>query len=194
MKRWPSILQVVLLGWMLGGIVYAADAPQRPEDVVNEGVADLLGFLSDNPNPSPVETRAFLDRSIAPGFDFDHMAKWSAGRYLRRLSKEQRGWLAARLQHDFIGALARNLGAFARPLPAVRILPSRPGTDSRERVVPTLVDIRRSWRIRLDFRCYWDGERWKVFDVIANGASALAFFRSHYVQLIRQNGPQVPRR
>ena len=171
----------------------ANDALPRPEDVVNAGVADLLGFLGDNPRPSPVEAKAFIDRAIAPAFDFDHMARWSAGRYLRRLSDEEFSWLSARLQRDFTNALARNLGAFARPLPEVRILPSRSSADSRERIVPTMVEIGRSWRVRLDFRCYWNGAHWKIFDVVANGASALAFFRGYYGQLIRRHGPRALR-
>ena len=54
--------------------------PTTPDQVVRRGVNRLTGFLMGAQNPSPEAIRGFLDREIAPSFDFTYMARWAAGR------------------------------------------------------------------------------------------------------------------
>lgn len=103
-------------------------APQLelgPEQLLQRGLDRLSGYLRGADNPEPRQIRAFLDQEIAPYFDFRLMARWSAGRLYYRLTGEQQAQLTARLQELFLSALARNLGAYAQPLPRIEIYPSR---------------------------------------------------------------------
>ena len=45
--------------------------------------------------------------------------------------------------------------------------------------------------MRLEFRFYWSQDGWKVYDAVANGASAAAFFRSYFTSALRRYGPEV---
>ena len=45
--------------------------------------------------------------------------------------------------------------------------------------------------VNLEFRWYWNDGGWKIFDVSANGASALLFYRGYFSALIRRYGPEA---
>ena len=88
----------------------------------------------------------------------------------------------------FIGALARNLGVYTAPMPQVQVLPARQGHTPREALVQARVLMGAGVAMRLDFRFYWNGYAWRVFDVSANGASAVAFYRDFFADRLRRLG------
>ena len=164
--------------------------PAGPAQVLARGIDRLSGFLIGVRDPTPEATSAFLAREIAPHFDFAYMAAWAAGPYHRRLDAEQRARLAQHLEQVFLGALARNLGSFSRPLPRIDIYRSRPGRSAGEAVVPARVIFASGFAVRLEFRFYWSGSAWRIFDVAANGASAAAYYRRYVGDLLKRRGPE----
>ena len=118
------------------------------------------------------------------------MARWAAGPLHHRLDEQQRGALAVKLQTLFLGALARNLGTIERPLPRVDVFPARPGQSMSDAVVYARV-WRPSGQTRLEFRFYWTGSEWKVYDAAANGASAVAYYRRYFSTMLRHHGPDA---
>lgn len=180
----PAVAQPVSAA--LGPDAYV-DAPQV---IVRRGIDRLAGFLIGAKEPGPGAVRAFLEREIAPYFDFAYMARWAAGPYSRRMSESENAAMSARLRALFLGALARNLGSFARTLPRVQVYPARTGRDRGE----TLVDARVNagpWKATLTFRFYRARDGWKVFDVSANGVSAVAFYRRYFTALLRRYGTRA---
>ena len=157
--------------------------------VVRRETAVIVDYFANNQSPSPSQTREFLDRAVAPHFDFDYMARWAVGPYLRRLSKEQLEKVAVHLQELFISGLARGVGMMGPNLPTVRVMPARRGRDAREQVVPAVARVQPGLSARLSFRCYWTGQAWKVFDVSLNGSSAVAYFRQYFAERLRRQGP-----
>jgi len=95
--------------------------------------------------------------------------------------------MAARLRALFLAALARNLGSFVGPLPRVQVYPARAGRDPGEAVVDARVDA-GPWKVTLAVRFYRATDGWKVFDVAANGISAVAFYRRYFTALLRRYG------
>jgi len=43
----------------------------------------------------------------------------------------------------------------------------------------------------LNFRFYWNEQGWRIFDVSANGASAVAYYRSYFGEMFRRHGPDA---
>jgi phospholipid transport system substrate-binding protein len=161
-----------------------------PDQLLRRGLDRLSGFLRGARGAAqPGEIRAFLDDEIAPYFDFPAMARWSAGPLYPRLTPQQRTQLTARLRDLFLGALARNLGAYAQPVPRMEVYPARMSPWMGEANVRALVLPHDGYPIQLDFRFYRTRYGWKVFDVAANGASAAAFYRSYFGDLLRRYGP-----
>lgn len=163
----------------------------EPEQILRRGLDRLSGFLRGAGNPHPAHIRAFLDEEIAPHFDFAAMARWAAGPLHHRLNATQREHLTERLKELFLGALARNLGAYAQPLPRIEVYPSPAPPWVDQTTVRALVIPRNGLRIQLEFRFYRTPGGWKIFDVAANGASAVAFYRNYFGNLLRRYGPDA---
>lgn len=165
--------------------------PPGPEQLLREGISRLNRFFSQPRSPTPEEIRFFLDAEIAPYFDFRYMSRWAAGHYFRRMSEIHREQMAAYLSDMFLTALARNLGSFARPLPEVEVLPTRRGRAPGEVSVSAMVAPGTELPLPLEFRFYWSPEGWKIFDVKANGLSAVGFYRRYFTDLLRRHGPDA---
>jgi phospholipid transport system substrate-binding protein len=161
-----------------------------PAQVLTRGIDRLTGFLIGVGEPTPEATLKFLEAEIAPHFDFAYMSAWAAGPYHHRLDAEQRARFAERLKTLFLGALARNLGSFSRPLPRIDVYRPRPGRSSRETVVPARVIFASGFAARLEFRFYWSGTAWRIFDVAANGASAVAYYRRYFRDALERLGTE----
>ena len=162
-----------------------------PDQLIRQGVDRLAGFLMGSPNASEQSVRAFIGHEIAQYFDFEYMARWAAGPLYHRLSPAHRSALAAKLANLFLGALSRNLGALERPLPRVDVFPARPGRTMTESRDYARVLSEQGPPLRLEFRFYWSAQGWKVYDAVANGASAVAFYRSYFTTALRRHGPDI---
>lgn len=164
-------------------------APTTPDQVVRTGVDRLSGFLMGAQNPSPEAIRGFLDREIAPHFDFTYMARWAAGPMYRRLSAAEHARMTELLKSLFLTALAKNLGTYARPLPRVDVYPARATADGSQATVHARVVGADGMFARLNFRFYWNEQGWRIFDVSANGASAVAYYRTYFSEMFKRYGP-----
>ena len=178
------------------GPVYSQDAddnfppaPMRPDELLREGIDRLTTFLSTNDSLSPDAILAFLEKDIAPYFDFGYMARWAAGPLHRRMSEEQQSALKGHLRGMFLSALARNLGSYAQPPPSIEVSAPVRGRSDNEIAVFANVKLAAGLTIRLEFRFYWSPDGWKIFDVAANGASAVGYYRRYYPEQLRRHGP-----
>jgi phospholipid transport system substrate-binding protein len=162
-----------------------------PDQIIRQGVDRLAGFLIGSGGASPQAVREFVEIEIAPYFDFRYMARWAAGPLFTRLTPEQRVALQAQLRTMFLDALARNLGSLETPLPRIDVFPARPGSSVSQAHVYAHVFASQRPALRLEFRFYWSDDGWKVYDAVANGASAAAFYRSYYTRMLRRHGPEV---
>lgn len=162
-----------------------------PDEVIRRGIDRLTGFLMGAQDPTPEALLGFLDREIAPSFDFAYMARWAAGPMYRRLSPQQHAQLTVTLRNMFLGALARNLGTYTRPLPQVDVFPARFAASRDQATVPTRVIAENGMLVRLNFRFYRSDQGWRIFDVAANGASAVGFYRGYFAELFTRYGPDA---
>jgi phospholipid transport system substrate-binding protein len=141
---------------------------------LREGMDKLTDFLSREETPNKLQVAAFLDGNIAPYFDFDYMAKWVAGRGYSAMSTERRQAQAATLDAPFLGPLAAKLAKYKGQ--QVRFF--RPRRGPRGAVsVPVGILRPGGYPSKLEFRMYRADDGWKVFDVMANGRSAVAHYR-----------------
>ena len=100
----------------------------------------------------------------------------------------RRDALASSLEARFLGTLASKLSKYSGQ--QVRFF--RPRRGARGSVNVT-VGIQRhgSYPSKLQFRMYRSGDDWKIYDVVANGRSAVAFYRqqSRREQMPGRYGP-----
>lgn len=152
----------------------------QASETLAAGIDKLIGFLGQKELPNKLQMAAYLDREIAPYFDFDHMARWVAARSWEGMSEDERHAMAARLEASFLSALSGHLADYKGQ--QARILRARPGTRGTVNV-PVAIVRPGGYPARMEFRMYRSADGWKVYDVLANGRSVTAFYRVRYQRM-----------
>ncbi|MES9844282.1 MAG: ABC transporter substrate-binding protein [Candidatus Sedimenticola sp. 6PFRAG5] len=143
-----------------------------------------MKFVGTKQRPNPKQLAAFLDTEIAPYFDFHYMAQWTSGPRWRQMSEKQRAQMASKLKQNFLGSLVQKLSGYAGQ--NFRMLPARRGSGGAVSVNIAIQNPGR-YPARMKFRFYKNGSDWRVFDVEANGSSALAYYRQYFRGKMRVN-------
>jgi phospholipid transport system substrate-binding protein len=155
-----------------------APAPRPGDEAVKTlraGMDKLLDYLTQKDAPNKLQAAAFLDREIAPYFDFAYMAKWVAGPTYAGMSESDRKALAAKIEAEFLSGLASQLGKYDGQ--QVRYLRPRPGPSGSVKV-PVGILRPGAYPDKMTFRMYKAADGWKVYDVEANGRSVAAHYRT----------------
>jgi len=152
---------------------------QRPgaeaAEAVKAGMDKLLAYLRQEDAPNKLQAAAFLDREIAPYFDFAYMAQWAAGPAWAGMGEQDRKALSATIEASFLSSLATQMAKYDGQ--QVRYLHPRPGPSGSVKV-PVGIVRPGAYPAKMVFRTYRSGDGWKVYDVEANGRSAAAYFRT----------------
>ncbi len=168
-------------------------APQMeqagPDEVLREGMGKLLKFMRQPERPSQQTIAAFLQSEIAPYFDFAYMSQWVAGPMNRRMNDQQRQELAQSIEQMLLTTLAERLASYQNQ--DVRFFPARQTGENEYRVRVAILQA-SGYPANLEFRFYRSRNSWKVFDVSANGSSALAFYRQYFTRQMGSAG-SMPR-
>jgi len=156
--------------------------------VLKAGLTKLLNFFQGSKPPTRAQIAVFLDKEIAPYFDFAYMTKWAAGSQYPRMTDKQRARMQAQLRTQFLTTMAQKLSGFNQQ--TVRYL--KPRIQSPRQIELSIAIANPgSYPARLDFRLYKSGDSWKVYDVSANGSSALMYYRQYFRQKMQR--PYQPR-
>lgn len=171
---------------------YRQQAPEQdpaatndsPEQIVRSGIKTLKQYLAGGSGASKQEIGTFLNTEIAPYFDFDYMAEWSAGRRYNMMDATRKQAFSTKIKKMFFAALARNLGTYSKRPPRIDVFPARSRQRSKEVTVSARVTPDSGYPLRLDFRFYNSKSGWKIFDVTANGTSAVVYYRKIFNKMM----------
>jgi phospholipid transport system substrate-binding protein len=142
--------------------------------------------MGQQPRPTGLKLAAFVEGEIAGYFDFEAMARLALGPRYQRMSEAQRADLVQQIEQDFLQTLTRRLARFDDP--SVRYFRPRRGYGNRAMVTVGLSNP-GGYPARLDFRLYQGTDGWKVYDVAANGNSAVAYYRQMLARAWAQPAP-----
>lgn len=190
MRKLLSVLMLCSLPWLVqANPAYPSqevDELQEPAQVLRAGVETLTGKLGKQNTLAPAQLRTFLEQKIVPYFDFNRMAFWAAGSINRHLDAKQRGQLTLLLKERFLQAMVEQLTGYQYS----RIQYLRPrGNPMRGDVTLGMrVFGSSSYPVQLDFKLYRGKQGWKVYDVVANGVSAVAHYRAEFAQMANRYG------
>ncbi len=156
---------------------------ESPAIVLRGGIEKLVNFLQQDERPDTKAVSAFLETEIAPYFDFGYMAKWVAGPMWERMTEKQQATLTSSIELRFLSTMAEHMSEYDKQ--NIRFL--RPRRRGGEEVTVSLGILNPGrYPSKLDFRMYRSKDGWKVFDVVANGQSAAAYYRQDFYQERRQ--------
>ena len=151
--------------------------------ILKAGLDKLMGFFNSTNTPSAEQISLFLGKEIAPYFDFGYMAKWTAGVHYSRMSPIQKRKLESLMRTQFLTSMAQKLTAFKQQ--NVKYLVPRQ-TGKNQVILSIALANQGVYPARLDFRLYKSNQGWKVFDVSANGSSALMYYRQYFLRNMKR--------
>jgi phospholipid transport system substrate-binding protein len=157
---------------------------QGPAVILRQGLRNLMDFAGGEHQPSRIQAEAFLEREIAPYFDFAYMASWAVGESVwQRMGEGQRQELEEYIKQDFLTTLAVRMTGFGDQ--QVQLSPPR-SVAANEVMVAVSILNPQAYPARLNFRFYRAEDGWKVFDVTANGSSAVMHYRNQFRRMMRE--------
>jgi phospholipid transport system substrate-binding protein len=161
-----------------------------PAVLLKEGVAKLASFIRSGGAKNRAQAMAYLEKEIAPYFDFAYMTRWAAGPAWRQMTKAQRAEMQETISTAFLTTLAQKLTSYSNQ-PIRYFTPRGHGKD--EVTVSAWIMQPVGYPIKLDFRFYKSKNGWKVFDVKADGNSAVVYYRDQFRNIYRYSGRPTPR-
>lgn len=165
-----------------GSVPGARVQQSGPAEILEEGLNRLIDFMSQEPRPGRKRQVMFVEKQIVPYFDFAYMAHWAGGSLWRHMDDRQRHKLQTQLKQQFLSTLVQKLSGFGgQSVKVLRVRQKRGGEVS----VGVVVRNPRGYPAKLNFRFYRSSTGWKVFDVSANGNSALMHFRRHFKSMMQ---------
>ncbi len=154
----------------------------EPAMLVDQSMDTMLRFLNQE---QPVDTQAllgFLEREIVPFFDFAYMAKSAAGTVYRHMQPDQHKRMTENIKQQFLSTMTQRLADYDNQ--QMRVVSQRYGRDGNTATASMVVLQPEGYPARLDFRFYRSKTGWKVFDVSANGQSAVIHYRRQFQRLM----------
>ena len=172
----------------------ASSAPRQavtpnPATLLEQGMQQLIDFAGQQPTPERAAVVEFVNQHIAPYFDFSYMARWAGGRSWPGMDERQRSQLTGQVKEQFLSTLVQQLLRYDGQ--RVRVFRPRPGRGNEVSVPVALVNP-RGYPARLTFRFYRADAGWKIFDVMANGSSAVMHYRKQFARIARQRQAPMP--
>lgn len=174
--------------WLMVVSAMAA-TPSSPRDVVQAAVTRVVGVLENDFEASPLDRprtemrRAEIRRIAAELFDFDEMARRTLTRHWNSRTPEEQ----AEFVRLFTDLLERSYVARIEPFSGERILYPAESVDGRYATVRSKIVTRRPAEIAVDYRLLLRDGRWRAYDVLVDGVSFVATFRSAFGRIIQQS-------
>ena len=159
---------------------------QEPQALVEETLRKVLVILNEEGLTS-AERRRRIEAIAFDVFDFRTMSKLVLARNWKRFDKAQR----QEFVEEFKRHLSRNYGSRLEryqqtdvAIVGTRVEP-RGDVTVRSKVVGGQFD-----GIEMNYRLRQRQERWRVIDVVIEGVSLVANFRSQFVEIVSSGGPE----
>ena len=187
---------LALGGLVLPAIALAQAAPaaapaaaQSPQQIVQQ-IADQMGTALKGHRQEYKKDKsklvAVINSILLPHFDTTYAALLVLGRYARTATPQQIDEFRQAFYNALIDRYAEGLVNYREG--RVTILPGRPASDrGRRDIVRTEVALDDGRKIAVDYVFRRDSEgQWKAFDVVIEGISYIAAYRSQVGEEIRR--------
>ena len=174
--------------WLMVASALAATT-SSPRDVVQAAVTRVVAVLENDFEASPLDRprtemrRAEIRRVAAELFDFDEMARRTLTRHWSSRTPEEQ----AEFVRLFTDLLERSYVARIEQFSGERIVYPAESVDGRYATVRSKIVTRRNAEIAVDYRLLVRDGRWRAYDVLVDGVSFVATFRSAFGRIIQQS-------
>lgn len=183
MKKITALLVLMSL------VIFPAQAEQSPQALVEAASNQMLIKLKKEHEllqREPNRLYEMVNEIVLPHFDFQYMSQMVLAKHWRRAKSDERIAFTAEFKMLLVRTYATSLKAYTDQ--ELIYLPFRPGKNAALALVRTEVEQPGGFPIPIDYKLHDKGNGWKVFDVIIDGVSMVANYRSSFAKEIRKAG------
>lgn len=182
-------------GRLLAGLVLGvslllpglAAAGAGPRQVVKTTADQVLQALTQHAgNHHPGELYQLVDRIVIPHMDFQRMSRWVLGRYWRRATPDQRTRFVRGFRNLLVRTYTTALAQYHGQ--TIDYEPVNLSGGARDVTVHTKIRQTGGPPIPVAYRLHNEHGDWKAYDVIIDGMSLVANYRSTFAAQVRRGG------
>ncbi len=177
---------MLLLSGVAAGVETAATDPHALVKDTSERMLSILRDQREQLEKNPELIYGLVDQVVIPHFDFTRMSRWVLGKYWRQATPEQRERFATEFRTLLVKTYATSLLEFVDD--EFKYPPLRMKPDAKRVTVRTDVIRSGAAPVRIEYRLFKGKEGWKAYDVLVEGISLVANYRSSFAEEIRQGG------
>ena len=171
------------------GTQVAFAAELGPEALVRQITNDVMDAIqSDKALQAGDKEKALAlaEEKILPHVDFRAMTQLALGRSWRQATPAQRDQVVAAFRGMLIRTYSNAIGAYKGQKMEVKPTRMNPG-DTDVTVRNSFVSPGRP-AVAVDYRMEKTSEGWKIYDIVFDGVSLVATYRSEFAQQIQNGG------
>jgi phospholipid transport system substrate-binding protein len=176
-------LGAAVLLWV-GGVALAA---QSPRDVVT-GTSEAVIAVLKEAGLSSAEKRHRIEDIVLKSVDFDTLAKLTMARNWTKLSPAQQEEFRQEFRRHLSATYGRRIDDYRNE--TVEVLGTREEGRGDQTVKTKIHRGGGTADVLVDYRLRQTGGQWKIIDVVIEGVSLVANFRSQFQDLMAHGGAE----
>ncbi len=189
MKRfylWLLMVPVLLPGLSAANLTADRDDPYVLVRDTSQRMLSVLRKQREQLEQKPELIYGLVDDIVIPHFDFMRMSRWVLGRYWRKATPQQRERFANEFRTLLVKTYATSLLEFVDD--EFKYPPLRMKRGVKRVTVRTDVIRSGAAPVRIEYRLFRGREGWKAYDVLVEGISLVANYRSSFAEEIKRDG------
>lgn len=183
MVRW-IIAPLVFLHLLAGGTAFAQGTPT---EVVRKTVDEVIRIVSDKDLKKPQnepKRRQGLKKAIGAVFDYGEMAQRSMARHWKERSAPEKKEFTELFETLLENSYAGKIESYNQE----KVLYGREILEGESAEVRSRVITPKRDEYALDYRLMKKGGKWMVYDVVIEGVSLVANYRTQFNKIITSEG------
>ena len=163
---------------------YPAQQQESPVVILERSINNVLDFLAESDSKNIHQLKNYVNKEIAPSFDFAYMSRWVVGKRYSMMNDKQKDEFQTKFTNVFLSTFIEKVTKSRKSLPRISRFMSKRQSQNEARASVMLGYSNRT-QVRVEFRFLNTPNGWKVIDVKANGISALLYFRNYFIQRMK---------
>lgn len=179
----------VIILFIFAFTVFVAFGTVSPKEQIKITVDKVIHILKDpkyKGESKIKQRRSALRTEISKVFDFEEMSKRTLGIYWKDRTPQER----KEFVELFKDLLERSYSGKIESYTDEEVVYSDETIEDRYAEVKTKIITKDRKEIPIDYRLYFDGKDWKVYDVVIEGVSLISNYRSQFNKIIRTHSYQ----
>ena len=186
MMQWRKLIAALVLA---GASMLAAADTVAPDVLVQNTTQEVLAIIKQDKalqSGDKKKMNDLVEAKVLPHFDFTRMTRLAVGKAWRTATPDQQQALVREFRTLLVRTYSKAISTAINT--NVDVKPLRMAAGDTETVVRTGIQQSGTQPISVDYVVEKDGDTWKVFDVIVEGASLVTTYRSSFNDEVTRGG------